>query len=83
MAKKNDKFISALRIVVQAEFGVELSQDDAVILANTLTDFFEALSLMKHRKNCPKKDELEKYIKQRWGEKRKINMTINHHDNHN
>ena len=83
MAIKDNKFVNALRIVVQAEFGVQLTQDDAAILANTLTDFFEALTLIKHKKDCPKKDELEKFLKQKWGDKRKINMTINKHDDHN
>ncbi len=71
MAITDDKFVSALRIVVQAEFDVKLTQDDALILANTLTDFFEALSLIKHKKDCPKKDELEKFLKQKWGGEKK------------
>ncbi len=69
MAIIDNKFVSALKIVVQAEFGVKLTQDDAAILANTLTDFFEALTLIKHKKNCSKKDELEKFLKQKWGGK--------------
>lgn len=71
MAITDNRFVSALRVVVQAEFGVKLTQDDAAILANTLTDFFEALTLIKHKKDCPKKDELEEFIKQKWGSKEK------------
>jgi len=71
MAIKDDKFVNALRIVVQEKFNIELTQDDAVILANAQKDFSKVLLLMMHREDCPKKDELEKYIKQRWGKKRK------------
>ncbi len=82
MENRDDKLISALRLVLEAEFGIKVAQDEASILANTLTDFFEVLALIEHKKECPKKDELEKILKQKWGEKRKINMNINHHDNH-
>ena len=71
MAIRDDKFVNALRIVVQEKFGIKLTQDDAVILANAEKDFSKVLLLMMHREDCPKKDELEKYIKQRWGKKRK------------
>jgi len=71
MTKIDDKFLSALKVVVQADFGVKLTQSDVAILANAQTDFFKVLILMIHRKDCPKRDELEKYIKQRWGKKRK------------
>ncbi|KKQ23745.1 MAG: hypothetical protein US40_C0007G0059 [Candidatus Roizmanbacteria bacterium GW2011_GWC2_37_13] len=83
METVSDKLMSALKVILQAEFGIKLSQDEALILANTLKDFFEVLALIDHKKNCPKKDELEKFLKQKWGGKRKINMTINNHDNHN
>lgn len=67
----DNKFVTALRIVGQAELGVKLTQDDAAILANTLTDFFEMLTLIKHKKDCPKKYELEKFLKQKWGRRDK------------
>ncbi len=80
MATKDNKFVSALRIVVQAELGVKLTQDDAAILANTLTDFFEVLTLIKHKKDCPKKEELEKFLKQKWGGKDKDRTKGGSHD---
>ncbi|MBI5452514.1 hypothetical protein HY945_03555 [Candidatus Gottesmanbacteria bacterium] len=83
METTSDNLSSALKIILQAEFGIGVSQDEALLLANTLKDFFEVLALIEHKKNCPKKDELEKFLKQKWGGNRKINMTINHHDNNN
>jgi len=78
-----DKFVGILKPLLLAECGIELTTEEASILANTLSDFFEALALIEHKKDCPKKERLEEYLRQRWGGKRKINMTINHHDNHN
>lgn len=83
METTSNKLMNALKVILQTELGIELSQDEALILTNTLKDFFEVLALIEHKKNCPKKDELEKLLKQKWGGKRKINMTINNHDDHN
>ncbi len=83
METTSDNLSDALKIILQAEFGIEVNQDEALLLANTLKDFFEVLALIEHKKNCPKKDELEKLLKRKWGGIRKINMTINQHDNHN
>lgn len=78
-----DELVNILKPALEAELGIELTPDEALMLANTLTDFFEVLALIEHKKDCPKKDELEKYLKRKWGGKRKINITINHHDNNN
>ena len=83
MQTTSDQLMNKLKVVFQAELGIKLSQDEALILTNTLKDFFEVLALIDHKRNCPKKDELEKFLKQKWGGKRKINMTINDHDNNN
>lgn len=83
MQMTSDKLVSGLKVVLEAELEVELSQDEVLILANTLKDFFEVLALIEHKKDCPHKDELENLLKRKWGGKRKINMTINHHDNNN
>jgi hypothetical protein len=78
-----DKFVDILKPLLLAECGIELTTEEASILTNTLTDFFEALALIEHKKDCPRKERLEEYLRQRWGGKRKINITINHHDNNN
>lgn len=71
MTITDNKLVSALRVILQAEFGIKLTQEEASILANTLRDFFEALALIEHKKDCLKKDELEKFLRQKWGGKDK------------
>ena len=78
-----DKFVSILKPLLLAGCGIELTTEEASIVANTLTYFFEALALIEHKKDCPKKEKLEEYLRQKWGGKRKINMTINNHDDLN
>ena len=67
MTITDNKLVSALRVILQTEFGIKLTQEEASILANTLGDFFEALALIEHKKDCLKKDELEKFLRQKWG----------------
>lgn len=83
METTSDKVMGALKILLRTELGIELSQDEALILTNTLVDFLEVLALIEHKKDCPKKKELEIFLKEKWGGKRKINMTMDHHDDHN
>lgn len=69
MTVTDNELITIFRQLLQAECGIDLTQDEASILSNTLTDFFQVLTLIEHKKECPKKDELEKFLKQKWGNK--------------
>jgi len=65
----DSELITTFKQLLQAECGIFLTQDEAAILANTLKDFFHVLTLIEHKKDCPKKDELEEFLKQKWGDK--------------